>query len=185
MNIVGQKVLIRALEKEDLPALTKWHNDPVIAHNLGGWSFPLSMAHQEEWFMNSLKNNTTIRFAVESIEDGQLIGMTGLWDIDWKNRHALSGLIIDHEMQGKGYGTATIMAIMEYAFVELGLNRLWSEILDFNKPSLRLYVEKCGWQKEGILRQHIFRGGSYRDSLRIGILASEYIKNVRTFTGQS
>jgi RimJ/RimL family protein N-acetyltransferase len=36
MNILGKKVLFRAIEKEDLPLLHKWANDPEIWYMLGG-----------------------------------------------------------------------------------------------------------------------------------------------------
>jgi hypothetical protein len=42
MNIVGKKVILRALEPEDMEFLRSMHNDPEIANLIGGWSFPIS-----------------------------------------------------------------------------------------------------------------------------------------------
>lgn len=51
--------------------------------------------------------------------------MATLRDIDWKNRKAHHGMkLANKERRGKGIGTDTVMAIMRYAFDELGLNRL-------------------------------------------------------------
>ena len=52
MNIKGKKVVIRAIEKEDLQLLNKWSNNPEINYMLGGWHFPSSLQDQEKWFSN-------------------------------------------------------------------------------------------------------------------------------------
>ena len=63
---------------------------------------------------------------------------------------------------------------MAYAFYDVGLNRLWGEILDFNGASFGAYVKKCGWRIEGILRSHVFRKGRFHDIYRVAILKSEF-----------
>lgn len=174
MEVLGKSVRIRALEPEDLPALARWHNDPAIARMLVGWSFPLSMAGQKIWFEKSLADEKTKRFAVETLSEGRLIGMTGLWDIDWKNREALTALLIGEDVRGKGYGADAIGAMMHYAFIDLGMNRLWGEILCYNTASYRAYVEKSGWKVEGVMRRKIYRNGQFNDSYLVAILRSEY-----------
>ena len=73
----------------------------------------------------------------------------------------------------KGYGTDTVMAIMRYAFDELGLNRLNGSWFTDNTLSKMMYM-KCGWKEEGIRRNYIYKSGKYRDLIETGILASEY-----------
>ena len=89
MNIHGKKIILRAIEEEDLALIHQWSNDPEINYNLGGWHFPSSRQDQQKWFQSlSLKNNDQ-RFAIETKEDG-LIGMANLVDINWKDRNKLN-----------------------------------------------------------------------------------------------
>jgi len=151
-----------------------WLNDPTISHFVVGWSFPVSLAQQKQWFERSLGDTRTQRFMVDT-KEGETIGVTGLWDIDWQSRHALTAVKLGTEsVRGKGYGRDAIMTLMAYAFHDVGLNRLWTDILQFNRGSYRAYVEKCGWQVEGVLREQVYRDGQHYDLLRVAILKHEF-----------
>ena len=173
--IVGKKVRLRALEDADQPLLVQWLNDPEISHLVGGWTFPVSVSGQKDWFARSKGDARNQRWMVETLA-GEPLGLTGLWDIDWQNRHALSALKLgSKDVRGKGYGTDAILTLMSYAFMQVGLHRLWSEILPYNRGSYRAYVEKCGWRVEGVNRQHVFRDGVFHDQLSIGVLKAEFL----------
>ena len=77
--------------------------------------------------------------------------------------------------RGKGYGTDAILTLMSYAFMDVGLNKLWTTILAYNVASYKAYVEHCGWQVEGVLRQEVYRAGQYHDLLRIGVLRDDFL----------
>jgi RimJ/RimL family protein N-acetyltransferase len=163
------------VEESDLGLMVQWFNDPEIAHLVGGWDFPISLAQQKEWYRGSLQDRRNQRWIIENF-DGQPLGITGLWDIDWHNRQALSAVKLGSaDARGKGYGTDAIMTVMAYAFFQVGLNRLWTDIVEYNVPSYKAYVEHCGWKVEGVLRQTIFRDGKYYDQLRISILKDEFL----------
>jgi RimJ/RimL family protein N-acetyltransferase len=167
-------VQLRPVQEADLSLLAGWLNDPEISESVGGWSFPVSLAEQRSWFERSLQDQTTRRWIVET-RAGHAIGLTGLWHIDFRNSHAMTALKLgSRDVRGKGYGTDAIMTVMAYAFRDVGLNRLWAEILRFNEASYRAYVVKCGWKVEGVRRQHVFRTGEFRDQLQVGILRSEF-----------
>ena len=174
--IVGKNVVLRAIEEDDLEYLQKWQNDPVISELVVGWSFPVSMVDQRQWFQGSVKKPYTQRFIVESKEKG-IIGLTGLWDIDWQNRHALTALKIGEKTdRGRGFGADAIMTIMSYAFYEVGLNRLYSSILPYNHSSYKAYVQKCGWKVEGTNRQHVYRKGKFYDLLYVATLKGDFAR---------
>lgn len=65
------------------------------------------------------------------------------------------------------------MAIMRYAFEELGLHRLDGSWFVDNIPSKSLYV-KCGWKEEGIKRSCVYKRGKWRDLVTVGVLDSDY-----------
>lgn len=174
MNILGKKVLIRAIEKEDLELLHKWANDPEIWYLLDGWHFPSSMEFQNQWFASIQNDPLNVRLAVEAPDLG-LIGTANLVSIDWKNNHAFHGMMLgDKDVRGKGYGTDTIMAIMRYAFEELHLERLDGSMIEYNTASLRTYCGKCGWKEEGRLRNWYFRRGRYWDKILVGVTRQDY-----------
>jgi len=172
----GKKVILRAVEESDLKYLQKWHNDPSLSELVVGWSFPVSMHEQHEWYENNLKKTNTKRFIIEN-KQKEIIGLTGLWDIDWQNKNALTAAKIGKKSnRGHGYGFDAIMTLMSYAFYEVGLNKLWSLILEYNIPSYNAYIKCCGWKVEGKLRKHIFRGGRYHDLLYISALKEDFEK---------
>jgi len=174
--IRGKKVVLRAVEAGDLDFCQRLYNDPGVRAVVVGWDFPVSLENQKRWFEALGKDKNNVRFIVETMEK-QPIGLTGLWDIDWHNRHALTAtkLMISDEFRGKGYGRDAIMAMNAYAFCEVGLHRLWGAILDFNIPSFKAYVERSGWKVEGRLRQHVFRNGSYHDLYYVACLKEDFL----------
>jgi RimJ/RimL family protein N-acetyltransferase len=175
MNILGKVVTLRALEPSDMEVLRSFHNDPGIARLIMGWSYPISTTDQQRWYESITSDPLNKRFAIDTGQHG-FIGISTLTNIDLKYRSAFHGIMIGaKDTQGKGYGTDTVMATMRFAFDELGLERLDGEIVEFNEPSRRLYVDKCGWTIEGKRRRSVYRNGAWYDSLVVGILRQEYV----------
>ena len=168
MNILGRNVTLRAIEASDLPLLHQWANDPEIQSKLVGWHFPTSMRDQERWLESLSCTSLHQRFA-------------NLVDIDWKSRCAFHGMMLgDLDIRGKGYGRDSIMAIMRYAFQDLGLNRLDGAMLENNDASIHVYTKKCGWVIEGRSRARLYRNGRFLDRVDVGVIRSDYEKLIAT-----
>lgn len=180
MNIHGINVKLRAIELEDLKQLQIWANDPDLQYMLGGWHFPTSMNDQETWYKSLSCNSNNQRFIIMN-ESNIIIGMANLVNINYKDGNAEHGLLLDKNYQGKGYGYSVVKAIMNYAFNELRLNRLETTIIANNQQSLNLFINKCGWRKEGTLKNWYFRKGEFIDKIFLGILKEDFLK----FNGQN
>lgn len=171
MNIFGKKVMLRAIEPFDCELVREMFNNPEIERLVVGWSFPLSHYAQEKWFENHY-NDTDYRFIIEY--EKRAVGIATLTDIDWKNRKAFHGIKIANTTERhKGIGMDTVMAIMRYAFDELGLNRLDGAWFPDNLSSKNMYM-KCGWKEEGVRKKYIYKNGRYHDLVETGILAETY-----------
>jgi len=171
----AREVSLRPIEREDLAYLRDLANEPAVRQNVVGWDWPLSLAGQQSWFDRGIDTATTRRLIVED-EKHMPIGLTGLWEIDWRNRNAMTALKLGGrpDIRGRGYGTAAVAALMQFAFDDVGLHRLHSTIIATNAASRALYVGKCGWSEEGLLRQHVWRNGDFQDVVQVGILRDEY-----------
>lgn len=175
MNIKGKRILIRAIEPGDLSSLHTWLNTPEIARALGDIHFPSSRQQQDKWLERVQNDEHNIRLAVQD-ERGEFIGYTGFWHIHWRDRRAEHGVLIgDSHSQGKGYGREIIMTCARYAFEEMDLHRLEAVILESNAASLKSY-QACGYQIEGVMREHALRAGQRVNRVLLGLLASDYSK---------
>lgn len=173
MNIHGKRIVLRALELSDMPRLRDWYNDSEIVDGLGDVRFPTSTRQQEEWFARTQNDESTVRLAVTD-ETGECIGLTGFWNIHWRDRRAEHAVLIgDAGARGKGYGKEAIAACARYAFAEMDLYRLDATILASNEASAAVY-HSCGFQTEGRLRGHAIRGGERVDRLVLGLLHTDY-----------
>ncbi len=102
------------------------------------------------------------------------IGGIDLRGIAWTDRIAEIGIVIGvKEYWGKGYGTDAMRVLMRLAFDTMNLHRLWLRVFDFNPRAIRSY-EKCGFRREGLLREDKFMRGRYHDALVMAILEHEY-----------
>ncbi len=175
MNIIGQKIILRAIEQQDLPLLKIWGNDPEIQRNLGSWHFPVSIDALKKWLENFSFNDINQRFIIDTQEHGP-IGTANLVSINWKDRNAFHGMLIgDKKFRGCGYGTDTVLTIMRYAFEELGLERLDTTIIEYNTASLKLYT-KCGWAEEGRKENAFFRQNRYWNNVILGITRHNWVQ---------
>lgn len=175
MNILGRKTVLRAVERDDLPLLQAWGNDPDIQFNVGSWHFPLSAESIAHWFEGFRYDGTDQRFMIDTEEHG-VIGTTNLVSINWKDRNAFTGLLVgDFAMRRRGYGADAVQAMMRYAFEELGLERLDTTIIAHNEASLGLYIGKCGWTEEGRKARAFFRRNEFWDNVIIGITRDRYL----------
>ncbi|MGJ9411596.1 GNAT family N-acetyltransferase [Aeromicrobium sp. CF4.19] len=174
--MTNKSVTLRPLERDDLGFLAELANDPGVRNRVVGWDWPLARSTQEAWYDRAASSPTERRFTVLN-EAGEPIGMTGLWDVDFRNGNAMTALKLggSRDVRGQGYGAAAVRAIADFAFQDVGLHRLHSTILATNAPSLRVYIDKCGWREEGRLRQHVWRAGKHIDLVQVGILSSEYL----------
>ncbi|UVJ45421.1 GNAT family N-acetyltransferase [Pseudomonas sp. LS1212] len=174
MSIRGNRVLLRALELDDLPLLHRWSNDEALWSLLGGWHFPTSLDAQRDWLLRLKDDRLNQRFGIETVDHG-LIGTANLVSIDWKNGTAEHGMMIgESDLRGQGYGVDTIATVMRYAFDELGLSRLDTTIIEYNEASLATYTRKCPWRVEGVQRKWYYRNGRRWDRYLVGVTCEDY-----------
>jgi RimJ/RimL family protein N-acetyltransferase len=171
----GEKVILRALEREDLPRLWAFHND-VEFETVGGgdpWE-PESLARLQAHFDAQSREGQYdgMSFAIEA--DGKFIGSCGLFHVDQTARTCELGIGIgDKDYWGRGYGRDAVRVLVDYAFRLRNLHKVWLRVVGVNERAIRSY-RACGFVEEARLRQQHWGDGQYVDEVYMGILRGEW-----------
>jgi len=177
--IEGKRIRLRSFELPDLDELMKHWNKMELRNLLGSADRgPMSRNDEEEWIRNTWKQRQERRaftFAIETIADNKIIGGTGLFNIDWTSRSAMTGIsIYNPEYWGKGYGRECMNLILGFAFRNLNLNRVELETFDFNERAQKCYL-KVGFKEVGRRRKAKFINSGYHDSIVMDLLRDEWL----------
>jgi Acetyltransferases, including N-acetylases of ribosomal proteins len=109
-------------------------------------------------------------------ESGKLIGTAGFVWYDMNNRRAEMGYVLSRLFWGQGIMAEAVRRILQFAFEEMGLNRI--ECCHFlpNEKSGRV-MQKAGMTFEGVARERVFAKGKYWDVKQYAILRSDKLEN--------
>jgi RimJ/RimL family protein N-acetyltransferase len=174
--IKGDRVQLRAVDKDDLTRFVGWLNDPEVRQGMSLF-LPLSLSEEEQWFEAMLKRPPEEHpLMIEIDVQGEWIpaGNCGLFNIDWRVRAAEIGIFIgEKQYWNQGYGTEVMKLLLRHGFDTLNLNRLFLRVFENNPRAICAY-EKAGFIPEGCMRAAHYYQGQYVDVQIMAVLRSEW-----------
>lgn len=172
----GRRIYLRPIEDEDLDLFysTLWDKE---GRKLTGTQTVFSRSGVQKWFENISADNSRIDLIICLQENNQPIGELAMLHINHQNRNAIVRIsLFNREFWGNGYGTEAMSQLLNFGFEILNLHRVGLDVYSFNKRAIKAY-EKLGFKREGVIRDEIFYDGEYHDSIIMGVLKSEFIKD--------
>lgn len=172
----GDRITLRAIERDDLPRFVAWLNDPEVTHHLLTF-LPMGHDDETEWYESQRKDDSSLNLAITITEAEQLIGSVGLIGINQRDQHAELGILIGDKSQwGQGFGQEAIDLLVQFAFTELNLHRIFLRVDASHVAAIRCY-QNCGFEEEGRLRDAVYHHGYFEDQLMMSILRPEYLES--------
>ena len=171
--IEGERIILRAWERDDLPVFTRWLNDPEVTVYVGR-PFPNLSLEQETAFYDETLEENGYRYVIVVKESGVMVGTCSFYHRDERNRAVEVGIIIgEKDYWSQGYGREALKLMLKIGFEGLGMNRIWLRHVDFNGRGHRAY-EAAGFREEARMRQSVWVNGAMRDDVFMSVLAEEY-----------
>ncbi len=132
----------------------------------------------DAWFDHSLgaaMSGAEAIWAVRVSADGRLVGSTRFLAIEAAHRRLEIGSTwYAPDAWGTRVNPACKLALMRYAFEDLGFNRVEYKT-DVKNQRSQAAIAKLGAVREGVFRAHMIRpDGSLRDSVYFSVVASEW-----------
>lgn len=167
---------LRPLEKADLEIVARWFQDVQdlalfdrttrIPQNLRqtehSWEGAVGISSREEkcWFV------------IEN-DDRDAVGVVGLESISPFNRDAVVPVFVEKSLRRQGVAVRAVALMLDFAFQQLGLNRITSYYRADNHGSRDL-ISRLGCQIEGTMRQAWFADGQFHDMVVVGMLQQDW-----------
>lgn len=173
-----QRLILKGLSPRDMDAIFGSYPKAEIMHLLGHRSEEDYLAEEHKQKNGySTYNRDFLLFLLNDKNTGRIIGRCGLHN--WNKDHAraeIGYVMHDEGQRQKGLMSEAVAAVIAYGFHELKLHRIEALAGASNIPSLRI-LEKFGFQKEGLLREHWQMPNGFENSLVFSLLRKEYTPN--------
>jgi len=166
----GKNVNLRVAEKEDVPLLEEWMNNPEF---WGQYFSPLqrTRADIERIFEN---NPLETKIFIVEKKDGTKIGLITNFNVLAPYARTLEmGYALLPSGRGKGYCTEAARLMVDYLFLSKDVACIQATTDVGNVASQRV-LEKAGFQKEGMMRKRAFSNGKWRDLILFSVLREEW-----------
>ena len=165
MLLEGKNVNLRLMERNDLPILHEWINNPEFMNKYEELKQESEAELEKtydnlkdgQWFFVHKKDGTKIGYVAHYVADG---------------KRELGYFILPEERQ-KGYANEAIQIIVDYLFLTKNIIRIQAQVDPENVASWKT-LEKLGFQKEGMLRKAFYCRGKWKDDLIYSILREEW-----------
>jgi len=173
---------LRNFRKSDFEAVLAYWSDPDVCRYIGEPRSPQEVeAHlarfEKGW---SRAEGETLRLAVTLRDEGTVVGEVKLHYLSVSQRQAECGVALNprrpHPATAGGQprlGLEAYVALLRYAFEELGLHRVIGFVDVENKACLRM-IQHLGMRCEGVLRKNTYRRGEWRDEYLTAFLDDEW-----------
>lgn len=166
---------LRKLEEKDVPLLLEWMHDGDVNRFFRFDAASMTEESTLAFVRAAGAREDELHLACATApEDGdEYLGTISLKEIDKANGTAAYAVAFRKKAQGTGAAAFATREILRIAFGELGLRRVYLDVLGEN-PRARRFYEKCGFVHEGTLRKHLCLRGTVQDLCMYGILREEF-----------
>ena len=175
--LATDRLFLRPFRLDDLDALHDLRTRPDVLRHLY-WP-PATVAQIRDVIGQRLTmtklaaDDDCLVLAVELRDTGRMVGEVDLRLSSVEHRHAELGVILHPDVQGRGLAAEAASALLDLAFIRMGLHRVTAQTNARNSASIRA-LRKLGMSQEGHLRECVHFAGEWHDELIFAILAPEW-----------
>jgi UDP-4-amino-4,6-dideoxy-N-acetyl-beta-L-altrosamine N-acetyltransferase len=160
---------LRPIKEQELELMLSWRNAPTVRANMYT-QHEISLAEHKGWWAKTSQRVDQEYLMYE--HRGVSMGIVAFSGIDALHRNSSWAFYASPDAP-RGTGTNMEWLALDHAFGDLGLHKLYCEVLAFNQPVIKLH-RKFGFVIEGIRRQHYRSDAGFVDICQLGLLADEW-----------
>lgn len=175
MPIRTERLTLRPLAETDHADVLAWMGDPEVvryqlyetrdaeqvAEHIAKSAVATTLADKGDW----------VEFAIQFGD--RVIGLVYFTISSIEDRTGEAGWALTRAFQGRGFAAEAARAVLDLAFGELSLHRVYAELDPRNDASVALCL-RLGMRHEAHFVEHMMFKGEWADTAIYGILAREW-----------
>lgn len=142
------RLLVRSFREGDAGALYENHLDDAVRIWFPNecYADPDEARDAVRFYMDCVRGGRLpYVLGVELKETGELVGDTGLSEVDGKPDETEIGYCIGQKYRGRGYATELLKAVSGFAAARFGIRKIYGRVLHGNDASVKV-LEKNGYR---------------------------------------
>lgn len=167
--MTAPKVSFRPVEEADRARLLAWRNSPEVAAYMYS-DHEITEAEHGRWF-EDLGSDPARAYWIIQMDDAP-VGLVNLYDITATDC-AWAYYLADPATRGRGVGACVELSMLDHVFADLGLQRLWCEVLEDNEAVWKLH-QSFGFEIAERLAGRAMKAGVSRDALRLVLTTARW-----------
>jgi len=172
-----RRLILRRIAMHDAGDIFEYSKDKEVARHVL-WSAQKDVSEAKDYcrfMMKRYRCDQPSSWGIIEKATGRLVGTIGYMDHNEDNATVEVGYSLARWLWNGGYMTEALARVIEYTFEAMDINRIEAQH-ELDNPSSGRVMEKCGMQKEGVLRQRLYNKGRYVDVALYAILKEDYEK---------
>lgn len=168
---MAEAVAIRKFEERDIPCKVRWINDEANNRYLH-YELPLEEEKTLVWFRGNRNREDRYDAVIEWA--GEPVGVIGLLSVeDGQAEYYIT--LGEERAKGRGVARQASMLLLEYAFRERGLRRVYLYTEVENLTAQRLF-ERCGFRRTGLAPKSAINRGRVVDRYGYELLREDFLQ---------
>lgn len=155
--------MLRKLKKDDAKYMMEFCKDNEISKSFKFTRKDCSINKFNSFIERSWDDSENKHFAIEN-SNNEFVGTVSLKNISYIDGNAEYSIVTLRKFWGSGIAKFATRKIIDIAFNELGLRKIYLNVISTNKRAIKFY-EKLGFEFEGVFTNHILFGNNHIDLL--------------------
>lgn len=161
------KVIIREMREADRATLDEFYANEEVSKQL------FLPSNKDSWnrrcFHSQLRKSLKESYFFTILADGKIAGEIMLENPSTCRSTYTVGFDVGHDFWGQGICTEALKQMVRFGFNELKIHKIVGDN-DSDNPASGRVLEKAGFKKEGVFKEHYFRDGKYVDVIHWGLI---------------
>lgn len=180
VELIGERVILREFTMGDVSAMYAYLSDDEVFRHIS-WNQPTfdetSAAVRQAMEAARSTPRRDYELAVTLRDTGEVVGQVTLKTDRYiprlRQRTSELGYMLRRDYWGRGIATEASRLLLDFAFGEVGLHRVFAVVGDDNPASIRV-LEKLGFRLEARHVKDVFLHGEWLTSLIYAVLEEEW-----------
>ncbi|WP_394132855.1 GNAT family N-acetyltransferase [Shewanella maritima] len=172
INLFSERLLIRPLKESDWHSVLSLQSSQIVNQFIRDIEDEqiIRAKFEQRMQLPEFDSGDWYSLAIESLNTGEFIGITGFYCQDVNSKRVEVGYMISPTFFGQGYASESLQTVIDWGLHQFEVRKFVAQCCKQNVASQRV-LQKCGFSLEGELVENTVINNKIYDDYLYGLLS--------------